>query len=47
MARIYAALIRKGIKTLEDVPAPQPGSAAAGGRPCLTFTPAQGMAKRC
>ena len=23
------------------------GSAAAGGRPCLTFTPAQGMAKRC
>ena len=51
MARIYAALIRKGIKTLEDVPTRPAegcrGSAAAGGRPCLTFTPAQGMAKRC
>ena len=29
MARIYAALIRKGIKTLEDVPARLRGAVAA------------------
>ena len=29
MARIYAALIRKGIKTLEDVPALLRGAVAA------------------
>ena len=29
MARIYAALIRKGIKTLEDVPAQLRGAVAA------------------
>ncbi len=29
MARIYAALIRKGIKTLEDVPARLQGAVAA------------------
>lgn len=29
MARIYAALIRKGIKTLEDVPARLWGAVAA------------------
>lgn len=29
MARIYAALIRKGIKTLEDVPARLRGTVAA------------------
>ena len=50
MAKIYAALIRKGLKTPDDVPRPaagRGGSPAAGGRPCLTPIPAGRTAMPC